>query len=76
MKDYSTCLHMWSSVHVVFTESTILSPILSDHSRYNEAVETATPGRWLLDIKRNGTFKVRGVKQGFKEDKLTADFFF
>ena len=54
-------------------ESTILSPILSDHSRYNEAVETATPGRWLLDIKRNGTFKVRGVKQGFKEDKLTAD---
>ena len=30
-------------------------------------------GRYILTIKRNGVVKARGVKQGFKEDKTTAD---
>jgi len=33
----------------------------------------AITGRWLLSIKRSGECKCRGVKQGFKGDKATAD---
>jgi hypothetical protein len=40
---------------------------------YAEAKELAVTGRYLLDIKRNGMYKARGVKHGFKEDKSTAD---
>jgi len=54
-------------------QSTILTLLDEDHPDYKIAVETATPGRWLLDIKRDGSYKVRGVKQGFREDKETAD---
>ena len=36
-------------------------------------MECATPGRILLDIKRLGKYKARGVKQGFRENKLVAD---
>ena len=53
--------------------STILEPITSDHPDYQRAVKEAISGRYLLDVKRNGTWKARGVKQGFKEDKATAD---
>ena len=36
-------------------------------------MKEATPGQILLDIKRAGVFKARGVKQGFKEDRELAD---
>lgn len=52
---------------------TILVPIPEDHPDYAQAVAEAITGRYLLDIKRSGIWKARGVKQGFKEDKTTAD---
>lgn len=54
-------------------ESTILTKITEDHPEYAEAVRNATTGRFILDRKRQGKYKARGVKQGFKEDKATAD---
>ena len=41
--------------------------------KYNKSLELVTPGRLLLSIKRNGIFKARGVKQGFKEDTEQVD---
>ena len=41
--------------------STILIPIDRNHPEYSIALEKATPGRILLDIRRTGTFKSRGV---------------
>lgn len=43
------------------------------HPEHDQAVQQAILGRYLLDIRRNGMWKVRGVKQGFREDKNTAD---
>jgi hypothetical protein len=54
-------------------ESTVLVPIKAGDELYQTALEQATSGRWLLDVKRSGAYKARGVKQGFKEDKATAD---
>ena len=54
-------------------QNTILVPIPVGHSEYSAAVDMAVTGRYLLDFKRIGEWKVRGVKQGFKEDRLTAD---
>ena len=53
--------------------STILTPIDPSDPEYERALKEATPGRILLDIKRAGMFKARGVKQGFKEDRELAD---
>lgn len=53
--------------------STILVPLNNTDSEYEEAVRLAISGRYLLDLKRVGVWKVRGVKQGFKEDKMLAD---
>lgn len=53
--------------------STILIKIDSDHPEYADAMEQAITGRFLLDEKRSGVWKARGVKQGFKEDKSIAD---
>ena len=47
----------------------ILEPILPDHAMYAEAVEKAQPGRFLLDLKRSGALKARGVQQGHLEDR-------
>ena len=52
---------------------TILTPITPEDHDYYTAVAEATAGRFLLDVKRDGSYKVSGVKQGFKEDKTTAD---
>ena len=41
----------------------------SDHT-YAEAKELAITDRYLLDVKRNGIYKARGVKHGFKKTKL------
>ena len=54
-------------------ESTILTRLHPDDPEYKTAVAKATPGRFLLDEKRSGAYKARGVKQGFKEDKLMTD---
>ena len=43
-------------------QQTILTEILESNPEYEMAVANATPGRLLLDIKRSGMYKVRGVK--------------
>ena len=53
--------------------STILTEIFPDDSEFEEALKLATPGRLILGTKRSGNYKSRGVKQGFKENKLLAD---
>ena len=53
--------------------STILTKIEEDNPEFQEARRLATPGRILLDIKRSDMYKARGVKQGFREDKVAAD---
>ena len=53
--------------------STILVALDKEHPEYDTAVEEAVSGRYILDLKRVGAWKARGVKQSFKEDKLTAD---
>ena len=52
---------------------TILTEVKPDDVDFATAKEQAISGRFLLDIKRSGKYKARGVKQGFKEDKSTAD---
>ena len=53
--------------------STILTEVSESDEEYQIALELATPGRLLLSIKRDESFKARGVKQGFKEDTEQAD---
>ena len=53
--------------------STILTRMTEDDADWEIALEQAITGRYILTIKRNGIVKARGVKQGFKEDKATAD---
>ena len=47
----------------------ILAPIDKGHPLYDEAVIKAMPGRFLLDMKRSGKLKARGVQQGHLEDR-------
>ena len=54
-------------------QSTILTRVKPDDPEYEQALELATTGRLILSKKRSGSAKCRGVKQGFKEDKLLAD---
>ena len=54
-------------------QNTILTEILQGDPQWETAVKNATQGRILLDIKRNGTYKARGVKRGFLENKAIAD---
>jgi hypothetical protein len=54
-------------------EGSILEEITIDHPDHAEAIREAISGRYLLDQRRSGDYKARGVKQGFKEDKATAD---
>ena len=51
----------------------ILTKIFPDDPKYSQAVAESVSGRYLLDERRSGQMKVRGVKQGFKEDKALAD---
>ena len=48
--------------------------VTEDNPDYAKAKLEAITGRILLDLKRNQTYKARGVKQGFKEDKTVADW--
>lgn len=52
---------------------TVLTLIDPDDPEYAKAKELAVTGRYLLDVRRSGMYKARGVKHGFKEDKATAD---
>ena len=54
-------------------ESSILTRVHPGSKEYDIARQKATSGRFLLDIKRSGKYKARGIKQGFKEDKEQAD---
>ena len=51
----------------------ILTELNESDPDWKLAVETATPGRLLLDIKRSGKYKVRGVEQGFRENLENTD---
>ena len=48
---------------------TILVDLKPGHPEYKRALKEAINGRLLLDIKRNGRWKARLIKQGFREDK-------
>ena len=53
---------------------TILERVLEGDDDYKTALKEAVSGRLILDVKRKlGTYKARGVKQGFKENILWAD---
>ena len=54
-------------------QSTILTRTHPDNEEFTVAKRLATPGRILLDIKRNGLYKACGVKHGFRENKSVAD---
>ena len=55
-------------------QKTILKKIdPNTHPDMGRIRREATTSRVLLDVKRNGTVKARAVKQGFREDKVTAD---
>ena len=56
-------------------EGTILTQLEPGTAEYEKARKDSTSGRFLLDVKRSGKMKPRGIKQGFKEDKETADGF-
>ena len=43
-------------------QSTILTQLSPSDAEFEKAVRLATPGRLLLDIKRSGKWKCRGVK--------------
>ena len=51
----------------------VLELIPRDHPQYDEWRKQAISGRYLLDKRRSDELKARGVKQGFKENKITAD---
>ena len=51
----------------------ILTRLTPGSDKYKQALLEAVPGRVLLDRKRNGVYKARMVKQGFKEDKEALD---
>jgi hypothetical protein len=52
---------------------TILVHIDAEHSEHQAAVKGAISGRYLLDLKRAGVRKARGVRQGFRENKESAE---
>ena len=51
----------------------ILTRLTPGSDKYKQALLEAVLGRVLLDRKRNGVYKARMVKQGFKEDKEALD---
>ena len=53
--------------------STVLTLVDELDPEYETLKAIAITGRYLLDIKRSGSWKARGVKHGFKEDKAVAD---
>ena len=58
---------------VASLDATILTRVLPVDPEFAAVVKYACPGRFLLDIKRSLAYKVRGVKQGFREDLEQAD---
>ena len=53
--------------------STVFTLVEKDDPEYDKLYQMAVTGRCLLDLRRNEAYKTRGVKQGFKENKITAD---
>ena len=53
--------------------STVLTLVEKDDPEYDKLYQMAVTGRYLLDLRRNEAYKTRGVKQGFKENKITAE---
>ena len=50
-----------------------VSSICDGDPELAEALSSATPGRVVLEFKRVGVWKARGVLQGFAEDKVKLD---
>ena len=53
--------------------STVLTLVEKDDPGYDKLYQMAVTGRYLLDLRHNAAYKTHGVKQGFKENKITAD---
>jgi len=56
-------------------EGTVLTRLEPGSTEHEKARKESTSARFLLDIKRSGKMKARGIKQGFKENKENADGF-
>ena len=54
-------------------QDTVLTLVKPTDSDYEQALQEACEGRVLLNIKRNGRYKARGVKMGNLEDRILAD---
>lgn len=52
---------------------TVLRRLLPLDSKFDTAKNLATSGRFLLDKKRSGAWKARGVKRGFEENLIETD---
>ena len=55
------------------TLSAVLTLVEKDDPEYGKLYQMAIAGRHVFDLRRNEAYKTRGVKQGFKENKITAD---
>ena len=53
-------------------QKTILTQVTQDDHAFTTAVETATPGRLLLDIKRSGKYKCMQGRQARVQGKQRA----
>ena len=53
--------------------ATVLRELFDGDPELAEALASATPGRVILEFKRVGVWKARGVLQGFAEDKVRLD---
>ena len=50
--------------------STVLTLVEKDDPEYDKLYQMAVTGRYLFDLRRNEAYKIRGVKQGFKDSRL------
>ena len=64
-------------LHSLIEHTGTLIPITAKSSipLFNEAVSNAIPGRVLLDVKRDGTYKVRCVKRGDLDPEVGVECF-
>ena len=51
----------------------VLTPIPAEHPEFQDAKKLATPGRFILNRKRSGAWKCRGVVRGDLQDRERLD---
>ena len=64
---------MCSSKEMTSLKKKILTEMKPSDPDWEKALREAMPGRMILTLKRSGEWKARGVKQGFREDKIAVD---